>query len=103
MGGTPKVLSKLEMESDSLGADRRQSRIKGSSLVQVEDVHYARREAFRLRKLRIYRLPHYHKISHNRQNKNPYLVVPIQDMLNRFLPFLYLRSHKIIMVKTYFM
>ena len=38
MGGTPKVLSKLEMESDSLGADRRPSRIKGSSLVQVEEL-----------------------------------------------------------------
>ena len=47
MGGTPKVLSKLEMESDSLGADLRQSKISGSSLVQVEDVHFARREAFR--------------------------------------------------------
>ena len=30
-----------EMESDSLGADRRPSRIKGSSLVQVEEVHFA--------------------------------------------------------------
>ena len=47
MGGTPKVLSKLDMESDSLGADRRPSRIKGSSLVQVEEVHFAQREAFK--------------------------------------------------------
>ena len=47
IGGTPKVLSKLEMDSDSLGADRRPSKIKGSSLVQVEDVQFAQREAFK--------------------------------------------------------
>ena len=54
MGGTPKVLSKLEMESDSLGADRRPSRIKGSSLVQVEEMHFALREAFRFLWTRFY-------------------------------------------------
>ena len=49
MGGTPKVLSKLEMERDSLGADWRPSRSKGSWLVHVEEVHFAWREAFRFR------------------------------------------------------
>ena len=31
----------------SLGADRRPSRIKGSSQVQVEEMHFGLREAFR--------------------------------------------------------
>ena len=47
IGGTPKVLSKLEMASDSQGANRRPRRIHGNSLVQEEEVHLARREAFR--------------------------------------------------------
>ena len=48
ISGTPNVRSKLEMASDSQGADQRPRRINGNSLVQEEEeVHLARREAFR--------------------------------------------------------
>ena len=48
IGGTLKVCLKLEMASDSQGADRRPRRINGNLLVQKKEVHLARsREAFR--------------------------------------------------------